>query len=120
MLRETIKKTRMYSGIKQSTMAKSLLMSESKYNRKENGLADIKLCEARKMAKLLDLNDKMIEEFWLADKIYELMKLDKEQFYEAIKIVELNYDNYEHCIDIPGKNCSFSSLEERLQHRKKK
>lgn len=110
----------MYSGIKQSTMAKSLLMSESKYNRKENGLSEIKLQEAIKMAKLLDLNEKIIEEFWLADKIYELMKLDKEQFYEAIKIVELNFDNYEHCVDVPSKNCSFSSLEERLQHRKKK
>jgi len=110
----------MYSGIKQSTMAKSLLMSESKYNRKENGLSEIKLQEAIKMAKLLDLNEKIIEEFWLADKIYELMKLDKEQFYEAVKIVELNYDNYEHCVDVPSKNCSFSSLEERLQHRKKK
>lgn len=110
----------MYSGIKQSTMAKSLLMSESKYNRKENGLSEIKLQEAKKMAKLLDLNEKIIEEFWLADKIYELMKLDKEQFYEAVKIVELNFDNYEHCVDVPSKNCSFSSLEERLQHRKKK
>lgn len=110
----------MYSGIKQSTMAKSLLMSESKYNRKENGLSEIKLQEAIKMAKLLDLNEKIIEEFWLADKIYELMKLDKEQFYEAVKIVEMNYDNYEHCVDVPSKNCSFSSLEERLQHRKKK
>ena len=120
MLRETIKKTRMYSGIKQSTMAKSLLMSESKYNRKENGLSEIKFQEAIKMAKLLDLNEKIIEEFWLADKIYELMKLDKEQFYEAVKIVELNFDNYEHCVDVPSKNCSFSSLEERLQHRKKK
>ncbi len=110
----------MYSGIKQSTMAKSLLMSESKYNRKENGLSGSKLQEAIKMAKLLDLNEKIIEEFWLADKIYELMKLDKEQFYEAVKIVELNFDNYEHCVDVPSKNCSFSSLEERLQHRKKK
>lgn len=110
----------MYSGIKQSTMAKSLLMSESKYNRKENGLSEIKLQEAIKMAKLLDLNEKIIVEFWLADKIYELMKLDKEQFYEAVKIVELNFDNYEHCVDVPSKNCSFSSLEERLQHRKKK
>lgn len=110
----------MYSGIKQSTMAKSLLMSESKYNRKENGLSEIKLQEAIKMAKLLDLNEKIIEEFWLADKIYELMKLDKEKFYEAVKIVELNFDNYEHCVDVPSKNCSFSSLEERLQHRKKK
>lgn len=110
----------MYSGIKQSTMAKSLLMSESKYNRKENGLSEIKLQEAIKMAKLLDLNEKIIEEFWLADKIFELMKLDKEQFYEAVKIVELNFDNYEHCVDVPSKNCSFSSLEERLQHRKKK
>lgn len=110
----------MYSGIKQSTMAKSLLMSESKYNRKENGLSEIKLQEAIKMAKLLDLNEKIIEEFWLADKIYELMKLDKEQYYEAVKIVELNFDNYEHCVDVPSKNCSFSSLEERLQHRKKK
>ena len=51
----------MYSGIKQSTMAKSLLMSESKYNRKENGLSEIKLQEAIKMAKLLDLNEKIID-----------------------------------------------------------
>ncbi len=110
----------MYSGIKQAAMAKSLLMSESKYNRKENGLVKIELYEAKKMARLLELNEKIIEEYWLADKIYELMKINKEYFYEALKIVELNYDNYEHCIDIPGKSCSFSSLEERLRHRKKK
>lgn len=110
----------MYSGIKQSMMAKSLFMSESKYNRKENGLVKIELHEAKKMARLLDLNEKIIEEYWLADKIYELMKINKEYFYEALKIVEFNYENYEHCIEIPSKNCSFSSLEERLKHRRKK
>ena len=110
----------MYSGIKQSEMAKSLLMSESKYNRKENGLVKIKLLEAKSMAKLLDLNEKTVEEYWLADQIYELMKINKDKFYEALKTVELNYDDYEHCVDVPSKNCSFSSLEESLQHRKKK
>ena len=109
----------MYSGIKQSTMAKSLLMSESKYNRKENGLMKIKLFEAKKMAKLLDLDEQIVEEYWIADQIHALMQINKDKFYEALKIVELNYDNYEHCVDVPSKNCSFSSLEERLQHKKR-
>lgn len=120
MLRETIKRTRMYSGIKQSEMARNLLMSESNYNRKENGQLKIELYEAIKMAKLLDLNEKVIEKYWLADRLYELMKKDKELVYDALKIVELNFDNYEQCIELPSKNCSYSTLVERMQRRKKK
>ena len=110
----------MYSGIKQSEMAKALLMSESNYNRKENGHMAIELHEARKMAQILDLNEKSIEKYWIADRLYTLMKNDKEIVYEALKLVELNFDNYENCVELPSKNCSFSSLAERLQHRRKK
>lgn len=119
MLNETIKKARMYSGIKQSKIAKELLMSTAKYNRKENGLLKIELHEALKIAKILDINDKAIMKYWMADKLYELMKHDKELVYEALKIVEMHYDNYDTCIEMPSRNNSFSSLEERIRFRKK-
>lgn len=110
----------MYSGITQSHIAKSLFMSEAQYNRKENGQAKITFREAKKMAEILELNERVIEKFWMADKIYELMKIDKELVYDALKIVEMYYDNYDTCIEIPNKNNSYSSLEERMKHRRKK
>ena len=78
MLSETIKKTRMYSGITQAQMAKALFMSEAQYNRKENGQAKISLREAKKIASLLELNERVVEKFWMADRMYELMKKDKD------------------------------------------
>lgn len=120
MLSETIKRTRMYSGITQAEMAKELLMSESKYNRKENGKLRIGRHEAMKMAKLLGLNDDIVLKYWMADKIYELMKQDKELLYDAFKIVETHFDDYETCIEVPKRNKSFSSIEERKTRRRTK
>ena len=110
----------MYSGITQAKMAKELFLSDSQYNRKENGKMKIERHEAIKMAKLLNLNEKTILKYWMADKLYELMKQDKDLVYEALKVVELNFDNYETCVELPSKNHSYSSLEERMKHRKKK
>lgn len=110
----------MYSGTTQLEMSKELFMSEAQYNRKENGHSKIELHEAKKMARLLELNEHVIIKFWMADKIYDLIKIDKELFYDALKIVEYHADDYETCVEIPNKNCSYSSLEERLQRRRKK
>ena len=110
----------MYSGITQAQMAKSLFLSEAQYNRKENGRAKISLNEARKLAELLDLNEKIVEKFWMADNIYELMKINKELVYDALKVVEMYYDNYESCIELPSKNCSFSNIENNIKVKKKK
>ncbi|MBO4567344.1 MAG: helix-turn-helix transcriptional regulator [Bacteroidales bacterium] len=120
MLSETIKKTRMYSGITQAQMAKALFMSEAQYSRKENGQTKLSLKEAKQIANLLDLNERVTEKFWMADTIYYLMKIDKDLVYEALKIVEMYYDNYETCVEIPNKNNSYSSLAERMKHRRKK
>ena len=110
----------MYSGITQASMARTLFMSNAQYNRKENGLTKISLREARKIAELLDINMKITEKFWMADNIYDLMKVDKDTFYDALKIVELYYDKYESCIELPNKNCSFSKLDDSLKIKKKK
>ena len=110
----------MYSGITQVEMAKMLFMSETKYCRKENGRAKISRQEAVKMAKILELNENAILKYWMADHLYELMRDDKELVYEALKIVEANFDNYEDCVKLPSKNNSYSTLEERLKRRKKK
>lgn len=110
----------MYSGITQASMAKALFMSNAQYNRKENGQAKISLREARKMADLLDLNKKIVEKFWMADNTYELMRVDKDLFYDALKIVEMYYDNYETYIELPNKNCSYSTIDECLKQKKKK
>ena len=88
MLSETIKKTRMYSGISQLKMARELFISESTYSRKENGLLKIEYNEAVKIAKVLGLDEKLILRYWMADKLYELMKVDKELVKDAIRIVE--------------------------------
>ena len=110
----------MYSGITQSQMAKALFMSESQYNRKENGLVEINLHEAKKIASILDLNENIVEKFWMADIIYALMKIDREMVYDALKIIELHYDNYETCIELPNKNCSLSNVDKTLKKKKKK
>lgn len=110
----------MYSGITQAQMAKALFMSESQYNRKENGQSKLSLREAKKIASLLELNERVTEKFWMADTIYDLMKIDKDLVYDAIEIVEMHYDDYETCVEIPNKNNSYSSLAERMRHRRKK
>ncbi len=110
----------MYSGIPQTKLASALFVSDATYSRKENGLAEFERHEALKVAKILGLNESVILKYWMADKLYKLMKQDKELVYEALKIVETNYDNYEHCIEIPRYNKSFSTLEERKQRKRKK
>ena len=110
----------MYSGITQSKMAEELFMSESKYSRKENGRAKFTKNEALKIAKILQLNERMVLKYWMSDKLFELMCQDKDLVYEALQIVEMNYENYDTCIDVPHKHYSFSSFEERKRHSKKK
>ena len=110
----------MYSGITQTQMAEALFLSQSQYNRKENGQAAITLRDARKIARKLDLNEKIIDKFWMADNIYALMKVDKDLFYDAMKIVELHFENYETFIEIPNKNCSYSTIDDVLKHKNKK
>lgn len=110
----------MYSGISQLKMARELFISESTYSRKENGLLKIEYNEAVKIAKVLGLDEKLILRYWMADKLYELMKVDKELVKDAIRIVETHYDDYDTCVIIPDKNNSFSSLEERKIRRNKK
>lgn len=95
-------------------------MSESKYSRKENGKLKINRDEAVKMARILELNEKTILKYWMADKLYALMKKDKDLVYDAFRIVESHFDDYETCIEMPTKSSSYSSLEERLKHRRKK
>ena len=109
----------MYSGISQAQLAKELYISDATYSRKENGLIPFERHEAVKLAKLLNLNERVILKYWMADKIYDLMKGDKELVYEALKIVETHYINYEDCIEVPQYNNSFSSLQERKQRKRK-
>ena len=76
----------MYSGMSQTKIAKEMFMSQSKYNRKENGKIKIERSEAIKLAKLLDLNEKVIWRYWMADQLYELMQYDKDLVHEAFRI----------------------------------
>ena len=120
MLSETIRRTRMYSGITQTAMAKELFISDSSYSRKENGLISIERDEALKIAKILNLNERLVMKYWMADKLYELMKIDPPLLYDALKIVETNFDDYQNCVVLPKKSCSFSSLKERGNRKRKK
>ena len=110
----------MYSGITQAKLAQALFISEATYSRKENGQMRVTRNETVKIAKILDLNENMVLKYWMADKLYDLMKDGKELVYEALKIVESNYDNYQQCVEIPGYNNSYSSLDERKQRKRKK
>lgn len=110
----------MYSGITQVKMAELLFMSEAKYNRKEKGLSRISRDEAIRIAELLELNEQSILKYWMADQLYELIKQDKDLVYEALDLVESHFENYETCVEMPSRNSSFSSLDERIKHRKKK
>jgi len=120
MLNDIIKKTRMYSGITQAKMSKNLNISETKYNRKENRINKFERHEVTKIAKILNMSENILMKYWMADKLYELMKTDRELVKNALEIVEYHFDNYETCVEMPSKNSSYSSLEERMKHRKKK
>lgn len=109
----------MYSGISQAQLAKELYISEASYSRKENGKIPFARHEAVKAAKILNLNERVILKYWMADKIHDLMKGDKELVYDALKIVEAHYDDYDDCIEVPQYNKSFSTLKERKQRKKK-
>lgn len=110
----------MYSSITQAKMAKELNISETKYNRKENGISKIERHEVIKIAKLLNMNENILLRYWMADKLYMLMKNDRELVKSALEIVDYHFDNYETCVEMPSRNSSYSSLEERMKHRKKK
>lgn len=101
-------------------MAKELFLSESTYSRKENGLLKFERHEIIKTAKILELSERLLLRYWMADRLYELMKNDKDLVYESIKIVEAHYNDYENCVVVPDKNKSYSSLEERKIRRRQK
>lgn len=108
----------MYSGMSQTKIAKEMFMSQSKYNRKENGKIKIERSEAIKLAKLLDLNEKVILRYWMADQLYELMQYDKDLVHEAFRIVEEHFDDYDTYVTLPKRNSSYSSLAERMKRRR--
>ena len=76
MLREAIKKQRIYSALTQKQMAQLLGMSVTKYLRKENGRLKIELAEVKKLAKVLQLDERILITYWMADDIQELMLID--------------------------------------------
>ena len=119
MLSETLKRTRMYAGIPQHKLAEALCVSEATYSRKENGITPFERQEAIKAAKILDLKENVVLKYWIADKLYTLMKSDKNLVYEALQIVETNFENYENCVEIPQYNNSFSTVRDRKQRKRK-
>ncbi|MBR4137232.1 MAG: helix-turn-helix transcriptional regulator [Bacteroidales bacterium] len=110
----------MYSGKTQATLAKALFISEATYSRKENGLMKFERQEALKIGKLLGIKEDVILGYWMSDKIYDLMKDDKELVYKALKIVESNFENYNDCVEIPCYNNSYSNVSDRKQRKRKK
>lgn len=120
MLSEIVKLTRMYSGITQKKMAMILNISVPQYNRKENGTVEIERNELKKIAKVLDMDENMLDNYWMADKLYVLMKIDRELAKKAMGFVDMHYDDYETFIPKPNINSSYSQLDERMKHRKTK
>lgn len=91
MLREAIKKQRIYSALTQKQMAQLLGMSVTKYLRKENGRLKIELAEVKKLAKVLQLDERILITYWMADDIQELMLIDKGLTEDAIRLVNDNF-----------------------------
>ncbi|MBO4574072.1 MAG: helix-turn-helix transcriptional regulator [Bacteroidales bacterium] len=91
MLREAIKKQRIYSALTQKQMAQLLGMSVTKYLRKENGRLKIELAEVKKLAKVLQLDERILITYWMADDIQELMLIDKSLTEDAIRLVNDNF-----------------------------
>ena len=110
----------MYACITQVQMADLLDISASKYLRKENKSCEFTRDEVLKIAKILKLDEKTMLTYWMADKVYSLLKTDKELVGDALKVVEAHLDDYDYCVDMPYRNQSFSSLDERTKHHKNK
>lgn len=104
----------------QAKVAKKLFVSDATYSRKENGLARFERNEALRVAKILNLNEDIVLRYWTADRLYELMRYDKDVVYDALKIVETNFENYGTCVELPKINNSYSTKEERRLRRNKK
>ena len=110
----------MYSCITQKQMADLLNISLTKYQRKENGLTEIERNELQQISQILKLDEGTLLTYWMADKLYSLIKLDKELVINALRLIETHPEDYEFYVDLPIKNQSYSGNDERMRHRKNK
>ena len=117
MLRETIKKARMYACLTQEEMADLLNISKTKYLRKENGITKFDRDEVIRIAGILKRDENKLLTYWMADNIYEYIQNDKALVKDALNLLEEHLDDYETCVIMPHKSDSYSSNNERLIHR---
>ena len=104
MLKETIKKARMYSGLTQEEMADLLNISKTKYLRKENGTSKITRDEVICIAKILKLDESQLLTCWILDGFYEIAKNDKNLVKDALTLLEQHLDDYEYYVITPDKS----------------
>lgn len=101
MLRQKIRKTRLYSGIKQQEMSKLIGISNSRYCKMENGHIKFEKDDVIKIAKILQLDENELIKYWIADNIYDFTVIDKQLTLDAIKIVTTHLNDYETLVKTP-------------------
>lgn len=104
MLRQKIRRTRMYSCVKQQDMSKMLGVSNSCYCKMERGDLNFDFKYINKIAKILMLDENELITYWIADKIYKLSLTNKELALDAIEIVRKHIDDYETLIITPEQH----------------
>lgn len=107
----------MYSCMTQDEMASLLNISKTKYLRKENGRSKLNREEVIKIARILRLDEKQLLTFWMSDKIYEIIKTDKDLAKDANDILNEHFEDYETCVIMPNRSESYSSNDKRMSHR---
>jgi len=91
----------MYAGIKQQDMASIAGISNSSYNRIENGYLKIGRSDLKRIAQILEIDENDLITYWIADSIYDFVKNDKQLAIDAINIVSSHFDDYETLVKTP-------------------
>ena len=116
MLKETIKKARLFACLTQEEMADLLNMSKTKYLRKENGTARFERDEVIRAARILNIKEDKLLTFWMSDSIYEIVRHDKRLVAKALFLIRDHLGDYDTSVRIPLKSNSYSINSERLVH----
>ena len=120
MLRQKIRETRLYSGIKQQDMSKLVGVTNSRYCKMENGHVKFSKDDVVKIAKILQLDENELLKFWIADNIYDLVKFNRKLTLEAIEIVSKHLDDFETLVKTPESPRSHDNNPELSHWRNRK
>lgn len=84
---QTIRKHREAKGLLLRQLAAAIEVDTAMMSKIERGERNAKRHQVKMLAELLELNTKQLLTFWLADKIYDIVR-DEELAFEALKVAE--------------------------------